>query len=131
MYKLPICIEVASLHYVVKISYLDKTSTGFFVSIRGASVMLTAKHCIPGITDGDCIGIKVGLDWRYINIYKVFLDPDGRDAAAVIFTEKVAEGGLTKWGMAHIILSQPAIYCGFPLELKSAMEIFSVGVRCL
>lgn len=118
LFKKPLHLDTFSLYYVFKISYSRKSATGFFVNFGNISVLFTAKHCVSNLREGENLGIRVKKEWIYVPVERIIFDPNGLDAAALVLQNIRICGGFTNWGVDHVILSQPAIYCGFPLEIE-------------
>jgi hypothetical protein len=110
-----------------QLRFKDCTGTCFTVDLDGKQYLVTAKHCIEGLSDGDTIEVFHGDEWRRLSVSLVGHGPQDVDVSVVALHQQLSPVHPLPPTTAHLVYGQDVFFLGFPFGLASNSKDLNGG----
>ena len=109
------------LQRTFKIRYQSGTGTCFTIDVGGKRYLITAKHVVDAIQDGETVDISHNRDWMPVRVRLV--GHGTGDIDVTVLAPQVMFGGAHELGLttAGVVLGEDIYFLGFPYGL--GMEV--------
>jgi len=124
---LPSEAEVITANIVTRvffIKYGNNAGTAFTIEVQDRQYLITARHIVEGIKDGDEIEIRRNDVWEPISVKPLYIEPSEIDIVVLVPPFQLSPTLPLEPSADKILLSQDMYFLGFPFgfELKGAPE---------
>ena len=116
-------INLASLYRTFLIRFRNGIGSAFAIDVEGKQYLITAKHVVFGINDGDQIKIFFHNKMNSVRVRVAKCDPDGADIIVLALPSLVAKGDQPEPDPGGIILSQDVFFLGFPFAWRPNLKM--------
>jgi hypothetical protein len=103
---------------VFQIRYQQSVGTSFTVEVDGRQYLITAKHVVKNIKDGDEIGISRNGGWETYSVKVIEVSPPENDIAVIALPKQISPTYPIEPTSQGILVGQDAYFLGFPYELQ-------------
>jgi S1-C subfamily serine protease len=110
-----------------QLRFEDSIGTCFTVDHDRKQYIVTAKHCIEGLADGDIIEIFRGGEWKRLPVSLVGHGPDDVDVSVVSPPQQISPVHPLPATTAHMVYGQDVFFLGFPFGLASDSKDLNGG----
>jgi len=107
-------IPFGILGRVFPFKYKNSTGTCFVIDIDGRQYVIAAKHCAPGIKNGDSVQLHMKNEWFTFVIRPIFPLNEKTDIVALAADRLIVPKMEILVGAGDMILGQTAYFLGFP-----------------
>lgn len=111
---------------VFRIEYGAKSGSSFTIDVDDRQYLITAKHLVPGIQEGDSIRLLRRKDtWVTLEVKLIFCDSPDVDIVALALPEQISPSFPVVPTMDGIFLGQDVFFLGFPYGLATYQDGWS------
>ena len=103
------------------------TGTCFTVDHKGRQYLVTAKHCIEGLADGDTIELFRDDEWKRMPVSLVGHGQGDVDISVVAPPQQLSPVHPLPATTAHMVYGQDVFFLGFPFGLASHSKDLNGG----
>lgn len=107
-------VDQAALYRTFLISDGKGTGSAFAVDVDGKQYLMTARHVVPNVSDGDQVFVFFNNQFNALPIRVVTCEPGGADIIVMALPDLIAKGDQPAPDPGGIILSQQVYFLGFP-----------------
>ena len=112
-------IPFGILNRVFPIQFGPNVGTSFAIDVDGRQYLITARHLMPDISDGDEIRIFKGGIWRSIKVRPIFAKNPATDIVALAPERPIVPALDILLGIGEAIVGQDVYFLGYPFGLAS------------
>jgi len=105
------------IHRTFQIRFGGATGTCFTIDLDGRQYLVTAKHCVAGLTDGDKIEIFQNNNWQVIPVSLVAHGAGDVDVSVLAPPQQLSPAHPLPPTSANIVYGQDVYFLGFPFGL--------------
>jgi len=116
-------IDQPCLYRVFLIRFGNSVGSAFAIDVDGKQYLVTAKHVVPRINDGDEIEIFFKERFNRAPIRVVECEPKDVDAIVFALPMQIASGDCPEPNAANLILSQDIYFLGFPFGWRPKTKL--------
>jgi S1-C subfamily serine protease len=102
------------LQRVFFIKYGEKCGTSFTIDVQGKQYLITARHLVEGIKEGDSIGLFHENQWKSLKAKPLYLEPAEVDIVVLALPIQISPSYPLELGVAGLCISQTTYFLGFP-----------------
>ena len=106
------------LSRVFLIKYQNTFGSSFTIEVDGRQYLLTARHIVNGIKDGDKIEILQNDGWKEITVKPLYIDLAEIDIVVLIPPSQLSPAWPLEPSVERLILGQKVYFLGFPFGLR-------------
>ncbi len=106
------------IYRVFHFQYQTRQGTCFTIDIDGKQYLITAKHCIKGISKSDRIQILHQKEWKYLDVVLLGESEDKFDIAVFRPTIQLSPSFPLEPSSANLSYGQDVYFLGFPYSLS-------------
>jgi hypothetical protein len=117
--------RTAAVFCVFKISYKEKAGSAFAIHLDGRQYVVTAKHLVPEIKDGDSIRLLIDRAWKTFTVKPIFCDSPGVDIVVLVLSELIALPDASYRVVPSadgVFLGGDLFFLGFPYQFVTFQE---------
>lgn len=118
---LPAGAQVTSnvLQRVLQVRSPSTVCSAFTIEIVKKQYLVTARHCVDGVTDSKHLLVRQGNDWTPI-VGPIFLPSNSEvDIAAIGLAQSITSEAEFQPTSDGIVLGQPVFFIGYPYDLST------------
>ncbi len=107
------------------VRYGPTTGTAFAIDRGNRQYLVTARHVVPGIADGDCLEILHEKQWKTIAVTVVGIGGGEIDVAVLTCPVRLAPSHPLEASAAGLAYGQDVYFLGYPFGWDSGAESFN------
>jgi trypsin-like peptidase len=105
---------------IFRIAYGNKSGSSFAIEVDGRQYLITAKHVVQGIKDGDSISLlNKDKAWQPLSAKVIYPERTDVDIAALALPEVITRAETVNPTLNGVLLGQHCYFLGFPFGLAS------------
>lgn len=110
---------------VFLIAFGGGQGTAFTIDYNAKEYIITAKHVVDNIRQGDSVSISIFHDnaWKNIDVYVYYPDNPEIDIAVLVHDKQISPLLKCEPTMDKIVMGQDVYFLGFPYGLNMPVEI--------
>lgn len=102
------------IHRVFQLKYKNNLGTGFTIEVDGRQYIITARHVVEGISEGEKLNLLHDNMWKEIEIQIIGVGSDLIDISVLAPNQQVSPSLPLPPDMGGLIYGQEAYFLGFP-----------------
>ena len=102
------------LQRVFFIKYGEKYGASFTIDVQGRQYLITARHLVEGIKEGDSIGLFHENQWKSLKAKPLYLEPAEVDIVVLALPIQISPSYPLELGVVGLCISQTTYFLGFP-----------------
>jgi|SRR6185369_800279 len=112
-------VEVTSniLSRVFLVKYGVNQGTGFTIEVQDRQYLITARHLVKGMKNGDNVDILQLGGWKQFAVKPLFPTPEEVDIAVLVLDVQISPAYPLEATSENLSVSQPMYFLGFPFGI--------------
>lgn len=102
------------IHRVFQIKFKNNVATGFTIDVDGRQYIVTARHVVEGISEGEKLNLLHDNIWKKIEIQVIGVGSGLIDISVLSSNQQVSPSLPLPPDMAGLVYGQEAYFLGFP-----------------
>jgi S1-C subfamily serine protease len=121
--------EVSSniLQRVFLIKYGQKFGSSFTIDVQNRQYLVTARHIVNGIKDGDSIEIFHDNQWKSVKVKPLYTEPSKVDIVVLVLPMQISPSHPLELSSSGLFVSQNTYFLGFPYGLNMEGKTLNNG----
>lgn len=104
---------------VFLVRYHEELCSSFTIEVDGRQYLITAKHNLRGIKNGDLIQIRQKQGWHSLSVRPIYCEPLNVDIIVLALPQQISPAFPLAPTLSGAIISQDVYFLGFPYGLHS------------
>jgi hypothetical protein len=105
------------LQRVFLIRFGERFGSSFTLDVQNRQYLITSRHLVEGIKDGDAVAIFHENEWKSIKVKPLYIEPKEIDMIVLVLPNQISPSHSLGASFDQIILAQPVYFLGFPYGL--------------
>src|SRR5262249_52050770 len=105
----------------------EQFGSSFTVEVENRQYLITAKHLVKGVNDGDAVEILHDGQWKSIRVRKLDTEPGEVDISVLVLPMQISPAHRLELGTRGLAVSQSTYFLGFPLGLRTDVPTLNRG----
>ena len=110
---------------VFLIKYGDKFGSSFTIEVQDRQYLITARHNVDGIKDGDGIEIFHDNSWKTISVKPLYIEPSEVDIVVLVLPFQISPALPLEPSADNLTMSQCVFFLGFPFGMQMPAHMWS------
>ncbi len=121
--------EVSSniLQRVFLIKYGTEAGASFTIDVENRQYLITAKHLVNGIKEGDTVEIFHENQWKSVKVRPLYVEPPDVDIIILVLPIQISPAYPLELGINGLYVSQTIYFLGFPYGLNLEGQTLNNG----
>lgn len=115
------------LQRVFFIKYGTKVGSSFTIDVENRQYLVTARHLVNGIKNGNTIGVFHNNQWEPVKVKTLYTDPPEVDIVVLVLPMQISPSYSLGASFGNLYVSESIYFLGFPYGFKMDLRELNNG----